>query len=191
VIALLIGATIGCASLEPRFSDSALEAVVKGPMHVFTSIDDAAADALAWCYLLSRRDRVQRRDAVRAGVISPVEGGYTYNGIVTAHRLQPSTVSMALAPSDVAHFRLYPTSNDLKIDRMNSTHSRPDRQVVDELDPLHRSSYLMTPNSIVRVYAGGGEEWALGSIGDWAQKTSRWGKRPRVTVEDVARGAEG
>jgi hypothetical protein len=155
--------------------------VVRGPGAVFDSIDEAAADALAWCYLRATRRPYQGR--AQAGVIFEKEGGYTYGKTVTARAIDPGRVKLVLRPNDVAHFRVYPPANSTRAARAVERHSRTDREAVSQDDPLHRASYLLTPRRSVRVYAGQGEEWRLGSLREWATAAPTWG-RPTVRIEE-------
>jgi hypothetical protein len=63
-----------------------------------------------------------------------------------------------LTNDSVAHFQHYPAANAGPRSQVYERHSRQQRRVVDELDPLHRPSYLLTPSLRVVAYRGQGEE---------------------------------
>ncbi len=179
--ALLLGLTLGCAAPVFPTSGRGLGDIVKGPGAIFASVEEAAMDALAWCYTSDRRER---RDArVRGGTIQPSEDGYTYARVVTAKRSTPHLVSFALRPTDVASFRHFPETGNLENDRANEFHSARDRANVDRLDPLHRESYLLTPRAVVRVYAGNGREFEIAKLAVWAG-VKRGSRHPVITIED-------
>jgi hypothetical protein len=182
----LIGAVIGCTAATPLASRQGVADAVQGPGSVFVSIDEAATDALAWSYVLEQRDRAQGR--IRAGVVSSVPGGFTYTEVMSAPVLEPTRVSIRLMSDDVAHFRYIPAVADHGANLANERHTNLDRQLVDIVDPLHRTSYLMSPDRIVRVYAGNGDEFVLGTLDDWLHRSPRWGKRPVVRVTEFAEG---
>ncbi len=179
--ALLLGLALGCATPAASLSGRGLDGIVKGPGAIFASVEEAALDALAWCYQSDRRERADAR--VRGGTIQPSEDGYTYARVVTAKRLTPHRVSFALRPTDVASFRYFPGTGNIEDDRANEFHSALDRANVDRLDPLHRASYLLTPRAVVRVYAGNGREFEVAKLAVWAG-VKRGSRHPVITIED-------
>jgi hypothetical protein len=183
VLAILLGLALGCAWPGTHITRWQQRNVVQGPGAIFPSVDDAAADALAWCYINEARDRDPGR--VRGGTIAPTDGGFTYSEVAAAPRFRKYRVDFKLRPTDVAHFRFYPSDGNPRLDRAKSQHSAEDRSAVDHVDPLHRASYLLTPNRDVVIYAGDGKEWEVGNLADWVEGTRRWGKRPIVRIEDI------
>ena len=130
---------------------------VRGPGAVFETISAAATDGLAYSYLRAHEFHVPGR--VHAGTIRAVEGGgYTYDGVVEAPWWDPNHVAYKLGKNDVAHFHTYPSDRERKINRANERHSSKDRRVVDELDPLHRPSFVLTPSLQIRAYMGANKE---------------------------------
>ena len=164
---LVLCAAVGCASSQPGDFSRGPADTVRGPGAVFTTVDDAAIDALAWCYVQARteaRHAGAPNSRVRGGSIRPTAGGYTYGPVAIAPRNHPSRVEFLLKPADVAHFRHYPAFNQLRPDRINEKMSAQDRAVVDELDPLKRPGYLLTPRRNVSVYTGEDNTQHMGSL---------------------------
>ena len=160
LIVILAGWALACASTPAAPSGVEVQDLgevvrahepVLGPGTVFETVADAAIDGLAWCYLNSRKDDQQR---VRGGSIHPVENGYTYDTVVSAPTWRPDRVQILVKPGDVAYFIQIPAPGT----RQDEHHSQVHRDNVDELDPLHRPSYLLTPRLNVQVYTGEGQE---------------------------------
>ena len=153
---LLVLLTTGCASLQPA-------PPVRGPGAVFSSIDAAALDALAHCQRLADRDsRIAR---LRVGVVRPVPGGFTYEVTGTARYTLPWRVRWELQPTDVAHFHHAPAIGGRTRDAHYERHTPRLRRFVDERDPRHRPSYLLTPRKRVVVYRGQDEETEIARLG--------------------------
>jgi hypothetical protein len=141
------------AVVAVAFEATPLQLHAKGPGALFTSIDAAAIDALAYAYL-------QARDAcdpefMRGGTIYPVgEGYYSYGEIHRANPWQLHRISYILKPQDVARFHLYPVNRDIAINRTNERPSRLDIRSVRTIDPLHRPLYILHPSLAGRAYRG-------------------------------------
>ncbi len=158
LIGMLLGIAMGCATVPIHVAPVDLAESVRthepiyGPGMVFETMDEAAIDGLAWCYLKSRSEKLQR---VRGGSVRPVStGGYRYDEVVTARGIKPYRIEIRVKPTDVAYFIHVPGPGILK----NESHSRVHRKNVDQRDPLHRPSYLLTPHLRVQRYEGDGEE---------------------------------
>lgn len=169
LLSLVTSVAIGCATGQPGATSASLSDTVRGPGAVFTNVDEAAVDALTWCYLQSRTPLEQRSmgtSRVRGGTIWPTEGGYTYGPVSVAPERDASRVEFPMRPGDVAHFRHYPPLGNFRADRINETLSAADRSIVDTVDPLGRPAYLLTPSRNVRVYTGGDTEHHVASLRD-------------------------
>ncbi len=135
------------------FEAAPLQLEAEGPGALFTSIDAAAIDALAYAYL-------QARDAcdpefMRGGTIHSVGGGtYSYGEIQRAKRWDLHRISYTLKPQDVARFHLYPVNKKTAINRSNERPSWVDLRSVAAIDPLHRPLYILHPSLAVRAYRG-------------------------------------
>ena len=101
----MAGLALGCATAPLSGPVDLGEAVrthepVYGPGMAFETIDEAAIDGLAWCYLKSRREKDQR---VRGGSVRPVlAGGYTYDEIATARASTTASGSVKSGNTTVA-----------------------------------------------------------------------------------------
>jgi len=128
-------------------------AVAEGPGALFTSIDAAATDALAYAYLQARG--ACDPEFMRGGTIYPVgEGYYSYGEVHRANPWDLHRISYILKPQDVARFHLYPANRDLATNRVNERPSRKDLRSVRTVDPLHRPLYILHPSLAVRAYRG-------------------------------------
>jgi hypothetical protein len=134
-----------------------LQLEAKGPGALFTSIDAAAIDALAYAHLQARE--ACDPEFMRGGTIHPVGAGYySYGEIHRANPRNPHRISYILEPQDVARFHLYPVNRDLAIRRSNERPSRADLRSVRTLDPLHRPLYILHPSLELRAYRGVGPQ---------------------------------
>jgi hypothetical protein len=135
------------------FETAPLQLEAEGPGALFTSIDAAAIDALAYAYLQARG--ACDPEFMRGGTIHPVgEGYYSYGEIHRANRWDLHRISYILKPQDVARFHLYPVNRDNAINRINERPSRVDLRSVRAVDPLHRPLYILHPSLAVRAYRG-------------------------------------
>jgi hypothetical protein len=135
------------------FEAAPLQLEVEGPGALFTSIDAAAIDALAYAYLQARG--ACDPEFMRGGTIHPVgEGYYSYGEIHRANRWELHRISYILKPQDIARFHLYPVNRDAAVNRINERPSRVDLRSVNAIDPLHRPLYILHPSLAVRAYRG-------------------------------------
>ncbi len=153
---------VGCAAFPPLALDSersapsfgaVAEIEPKGPGAVFETVEEAALDALAYCYLESRR-RVSSARSVRGGAIHPLENGFSYAEPSVARDFVGDQIRYRLRPTDVAHYRHFPNRMAPRSAGQRDLLSRKDRAVVDRRDPLKRPLYYLTPSRFVRVYPG-------------------------------------
>ena len=152
LLILSLSLAVGCASL----SSPAPGTVVQGPGSVFQTAEAAAVDGLAWCAQDARRDPDRAR--LRIGVVRQVDGGYTYDTPGAASWAHPRRLDYTLRRDSVAHFQHFSATPDGRRTRHYERHSSHQRNVVDEVDPRHRPSYVLTPTMRVVVYRGDGEE---------------------------------
>jgi hypothetical protein len=138
---------------ESAFETAPLEVKAEGPGTLFTSIDAAAIDALAYAYLQARDARDP--EFIRGGTIHPVgEGYYSYGEIQLGNPLTPHQISYRFGPHEVARFHLYPLNRDAAVNRINERPSRVDLRSVSAIDPLHRPLYILHPSLTIRAYRG-------------------------------------
>lgn len=152
LLVLSLSLALGCAShlrLTP-------ETPVRGPGTTFATIDAAVLDGLGWCALESREDGDRPR--LRIGVVRHSRGGFTYDKPGIADSENPRELWYKLQRESVAHFQHYPVSIAERTAASYEHHSRHQRNVVDEVDPRHRPSYILTPSMRVVAYRGEGEE---------------------------------
>ena len=135
------------------FEAAPLQLEAEGPGALFTSIEAAAIDALAYAYLQARS--ACDPQFMRGGTIHSVgEGYYSYGEIHRANRWKLHRISYSLKPRDVARFHLYPVNWDAAVNLINERPSRVDRRSVSAIDPLHRPLYILHPSLAVRAYRG-------------------------------------
>jgi hypothetical protein len=150
---LLIPFAIGCAStnsvpMSPRTGGA-------GPGSLFSTIDAAALDAVAWSYHASLEESPRTRRA-QAGTIREVAGGFTYDTPSVAPKDDQYRVRYSVGEDAVAHFRMNPKAaidND-RLERALEHFSARDRDMVDHHDPQHRPIYMLTPSLKIRSYVG-------------------------------------
>ena len=121
----------------------------RGPGSVFPSVEAAAVDGLAYAHLEARR--ADRERFMHGSTIYAEQGGYSYGPIQVARPSDPDHLTLALKPSDVAHFHTYPAGRAAE-NRLNEVHSPTDRANVEEMDPRGRPLFILTPSLRVRGY---------------------------------------
>lgn len=150
-VTLLAGALalLGCATTT---STGRVSFEPYGPGHVFSSVDAAAVDAMAYSVTDARRTAKERR--MYGGAIRAVEGGFTYQEPTVASPIRPLDIRYTIDRMDVARFHVYPKSYDMQKSRAREHVTRWDRKSVDNADPRHRPIYFLTPSLVVKVYHG-------------------------------------
>ena len=143
-------AMLGCATTTSHGGRVAFEPF--GPGHVFSSLDAAAVDAMAWSVTDARRTAKEGR--MYGGAITAVEGGFTYEEPTVASPVRPLDIRYKIDRMDVARFHVYPKAYDMRESRAREHVTRWDRKSVDHADPRHRPIYFLTPSLIVKVYHG-------------------------------------
>ena len=149
VFALALMALTGCASM---MGAGRVAFEPNGPGAVFPTIEGAVVDALAFSVVEAKRSH--RSDRMHGGVITAVDGGYTYSSPVVAPALRPLEVSYGIGRDDVARFHVYPKAQDLRELRNREQVTRSDRASVDHADPRHRPIFILTPSLVVKTYRG-------------------------------------
>ena len=146
--------TLACTSLGGRSAETGEIRRAEGPGAIFSSVEDAVFDALTYAHTL-RFPGVRPR--LIGGTIMRVESGYSYTTPI-ASRPGPGyrkpTVRYQMGREAVAHYNIYTKTGDFVLDRKNEQPSRRAKQVVDEMDPLHRPVYVLTPSLNVIRYDG-------------------------------------
>jgi hypothetical protein len=163
ILALTALLGLGCAQL-PQLSSGVvtalktppLELEARGPGAVFNSVEAAAVDALAFCYLQARATRDAQ--LMRAGTIERSGAGYTYREIHVAKPLAQRRIEYLFAPQDVARFHFYPRHTDRDVNRVSERLSHKDWRSVNVIDPLHRPLYVLHPSLAIRAYSGADSE---------------------------------
>jgi hypothetical protein len=164
LLLLLALGWIGCGTMSmssvsfdlkprgPEMGDAA-NVTPHGPGHVFSSVEAAAMDALAYCYLETRQVISANRRA-RGGSIFPTDGGFSYDEPAVARDAVGRQLRYRLRPTDVAHYRHYAgPSNPLGRGSLRGLPSKA-RRFVDRRDPISRPFYYLTPERFVSVYGG-------------------------------------
>ncbi len=159
ILALTTLLGLGCAQL-PQLSSGIvaaltappLELEARGPGAVFNSVEAAAVDALAFCYLQAREGG--HAQLMRAGTIERSGAGYTYLEIHLAKPMTQRRIEYVFAPRDVARFHFYPPHTDRYVNRASERLSTKDWRSVNVIDPLHRPLYVLHPSLAIRAYSG-------------------------------------
>ena len=153
-VMLLAGALalLGCASTQgdPMAGRDALQPL--GPGHVFSSVEAAVVDAMA--FSLTDARRTSKRARMYGGSIKAVDGGFTYDEPTVASPHRPLDIRYKIGRTDVARFHVYPKAYDLRESRAREHVTRWDKQSVDSADPRHRPLYFLTPSLVVKAYHG-------------------------------------
>lgn len=162
ILALLIVSigAVGCAGLPAQEDEIVVRPL--GPGALFSTLDAAVLDALAWSHLESQREPLAER-RTRGGTIIRVGTRFSYAEPAVASARNRHRVQYSLGADAVAHYRVNvatasPDPEDARVlERVNVR----DRTVVDRHDKAHRPFYLLTPRLRVQAYGGSrsGSEW--------------------------------
>lgn len=121
----------------------------RGPGHVFATPEEAAIDALAYCYLLSRGEYPDQR-RMRGGAVQPSGSGFSYAEPAAERSSSGDKLRYRLRPTDVAHFQHHP---DGRVQYgPGRSPEREARRLVTRRDPAGRPLYRLTPKRFVQVF---------------------------------------
>jgi hypothetical protein len=159
ILGLILVTAAGCAHAGPEQAGTAPSeegAAVDPPGTLYSTVDGAAVAALIHVVATTRRDDLDR---LQVGSILAVDGGFTWQGSAssTASRRDDwrPKASLSFTQDHVATFVIHPRTGHRSLDRANEKLTRGERRIVDELDPLHRPIYLLTPSGRIVTYAHG------------------------------------
>lgn len=159
LFAIVLG-SLGCAGVPQQLTEwmpapsagftGEITLEPRGPGVLFATPQQAVMDALAWCFLESRSSPLYTRRA-RGGTIHVVEGGYSYATPELGNRAS-GRLAYRMGPRDVAHFRHYPVRRSAT--RGFRSVDREAHRLVDQIDPVSRPFYFLTPERGLHVYEG-------------------------------------
>lgn len=161
ILGLMLVTASGCASAASLYPEQEADPVGRAsaldpPDTLHPTVDDAAIAALAHLAATTRRSELHR---LQVGSIVGVEGAFSWQAsgrpTTSRHDDWRPKARLSLAPDHVATFVIHPRTGDRRIDRVNERLTRGERRIVDELDPLHRPIYLLTPSGRVLIYRHG------------------------------------
>jgi hypothetical protein len=160
----IVLASAGCSTLPigagPSRTASGREARPRpATEEVFPTVEAAALEALA---AAERRARAGDRRRLQVGTIRRVGAGFSYTRPIrsrgTVGSLASMRVRVRLGADDVATYIVHPRSSRARLDALNEGPSPQQKRIVDELDPLHRPLFILTPSARIVRYGGGGSE---------------------------------
>jgi hypothetical protein len=144
---------LACSSLPRQDFETTYHP--RGPGATFVTLDAAVMDALA--YANDEAARTRTRHLFRGGAIVKQDGVYSYEEVNVAPPDDPTRIEYELGPKHVARFHAYPRAFQPEINLRSERPSRQDRQSVDQVDPLHRPLFILTPRLLVKAYHGSAE----------------------------------
>jgi len=159
-VAILSFASLaGCAGMESgehRLLRSDAPHEIAQPGTQFDSLEEAAVAALAHVRRTATRSQAER---LHVGSIVRIEGGYTWqtaehSGSHLRATWRP-TARVAIGPDHVATYVVHPRTGDRRTDRANERITRSERRLVDDVDPMHRPIFLLTPAGRIMAYSHG------------------------------------
>jgi len=160
VLLIVCLGSVGCAGLSVQEDEIAISPL--GPGALFSTMDAAVLDALAWSHLESQREALAER-RTRGGTIVRVGTRFSYAEPAVASPQDRGRVQYTLGANAVAHYRVNVAtdSSDPQDARMLERVNVHDRTLVDRHDKAHRPFYLLTPRLRVQAYGGArsGPEW--------------------------------
>lgn len=159
ILILALAFSQGCAGMQ---SDERGHFVSDGPSELlqpgtpFPSVEEAAVAALGYIRSTATRNEAER---LYVGPIIRIDGGYTWTQAEhSGNHLRATwrpTARVSLSPDHVATYIIHPRTGDSRTDRANDGISQGERRLVDEVDPLHRPLFLLTPTGRIVEYSHG------------------------------------
>ena len=201
VVILSFVSLVGCAGMEPREhrllrSDAAHETAQPGTQ--FDSVEEAAVAALAHVRWTATRSESER---LHVGSIVRIEGGYTWltaqhSGSHLRATWRP-TARVAIGPDHVATYVVHPRTGDRRTDRANERITRGERRLVDDVDPLHRPIFLLTPAGRIMTYSHGAPVVEIAALragrvearGGWLRLGATTAANPASSSVELVAGA--
>lgn len=159
ILILALAFSQGCAGIQSgergHFVSNETNELLQ-PGTAFPSVEDAAIAALGYIRSTATRSESER---LYVGPILRIEGGYTWaEAEHSGNHLRATwrpTARVALSPDHVATYVIHPRTGDSRVDRANENISQSERRLVDEVDPLHRPLFLLTPAGRIVEYSHG------------------------------------
>jgi hypothetical protein len=122
----------------------------------FDSVEEAAVAALVHVRSTATRSESGR---LHVGSIVRSEGGYTWLKAVRSGGLRNATwrpkARLSISQDHVATYVVHPRTGDSRTDRANERITPSERRLVDDVDPLHRPIFLLTPAGRIVTYSQG------------------------------------
>jgi len=159
VLILSFAPLLGCAGMETRarrlhVSDVPNEIAQPGTQ--FDSVEEAAIAALVHVRLTATRSESER---LHVGSIVRREGGYTWLRAERSGGHRNATwrpkARISISRDHVAVYVVHPRTGDRRTDRANERITPSERRLVDDVDPLHRPIFLLTPAGRIVTYSQG------------------------------------
>lgn len=174
-VALLL-ATVGCSTIAPP-ANSAADPSGAVPDAIHASLEGAAIDALVEARRVTRAADVRR---MRVGSIVAREGHFEWVEPTRAASTSHPVVRIEIDPAHAATYIVHPRTGDAEVDRYHEGVTDREKRLVDEVDPLHRPIFVLTPRGRILAYGLG--KVAI-EVADRAQ-VARWVKgEPRDTSQ--------
>ena len=165
ILALALVAMAGCASATPRLDGNGVAGVApalnapgshySAPGARYPTVDEAAIAAFSHVAAKIRRSDADR---LHVGSIVGVAGSYRWTWQTDPRERKGRRddwrpkARLSLASDHVASFVIHPRTGERSIDRANEQVTRGERRIVDDLDPLHRPIYVLTPSGQIVSY---------------------------------------
>ena len=174
-------ALAGCAGMggqEYGLLVSGMPYQVAEPGTTFRTIDEAAVAALV--HARETANPIER-ESLRVGTIVRTAEGYTWQEPQRSgsyFRKQRPRVRLTLTRSHVATYVVHPRTGEPRLDRLNERVTRSEKRMVDEVDPIHRPLFVLTPRGRIVTYAHRASSLEIADV--------RWGRMPKYTATAVA-----
>jgi hypothetical protein len=153
---LVLGLWVSPATALNLSSSAPPKAAALGPGTVFSTVEEAAFDALRFASL--EKD-LRYRGRVRAGTIFRVSDGFSYREPIhsrgTVWSITAPIVRFEYTKEDVASYVVHPRSGRASLDRANERLRSALRRRIEGSDSSTRPLFLLTPKQRVIRYAPG------------------------------------
>lgn len=174
-------ALVGCAGMgdhEYGLLVSGMPYEMAEPGATFRTIDEAAVAALV--HARETANPIER-ESLRVGSIVRTDEGYTWQEpqrSASYYRKARPRARVTLTSAAVATYVVHPRTGEPSVDRRNERVTRSEKRIVDEVDPLHRPMFVLTPRGRIMTYAHGEASLEIASV--------HWGRVPKYPSTTIA-----
>jgi len=154
----------GCAGLgaptPSPFASIEVAAKTTSPELRHATIDGAAMQALSAAW---DGTNTQNHERLRVGLVARVDGAYRWTEPRTSEADSHPVIRLRMGSEHVATYIVHPHTHTSRSVEANEQVTEHEKKMVDDVDPLHRPIFVLTPSGRLLRYSHGEEVVELAS----------------------------